>query len=184
MVQQYLHDNTLALQNYRTYLALTPRPQLGAVNNLANSLEPSGPAAPVATAEDENQTPAPETRPSPPVPTIHPTASSRTQAVTRVNLNPPRQAAATTQVVKVQTEPTIVGTPVAETPSEPTTGKTGSEQIKSVELVSFHEPENNPPTAVAPAPPPVASNNRVGITPLPPVRSVSTAHTAAPRRSL
>ena len=182
VAQQYLHDNTLALQNYRTYLALTPRPaNWDAVNNLANSLEPSGPAAPVATAEDENQTPAPETRPSPPVPTIHPTASSRTQAVTRVNLNPPRQAAATTQVVKVQTEPTIVGTPVPEPSSEPATGKTGStSKLNPLNWFRSSTPESNPQTAVAPAPPPVSNNNRVGVTPLTPAGSVSTAHTAAP----
>ena len=39
VAQQYLHDNALALQNYRAYLALTPRPaNWDAVNDLANSL--------------------------------------------------------------------------------------------------------------------------------------------------
>ena len=41
VAQQYLHDNALALQNYRAYLALTPRPaNWDAVNDIANSLEP------------------------------------------------------------------------------------------------------------------------------------------------
>ena len=41
VAQQHLHDNALALQNYRAYLALTPRPaNWDAVNDIANSLEP------------------------------------------------------------------------------------------------------------------------------------------------
>ena len=40
VAQQYLHDNALALQNYRAYLVLTPRPaNWDAVNDIANSLE-------------------------------------------------------------------------------------------------------------------------------------------------
>ena len=51
VAQQDLHDNKLALQNYRAYLALTPRPgNWDAVNVLANNLEQNlEPPPPVET---------------------------------------------------------------------------------------------------------------------------------------
>jgi hypothetical protein len=58
VAQQYLHDNTLALQNYRAYLALTPRPaNWDAVNDIANSLEPPAAVAVANQAPPENRTP-------------------------------------------------------------------------------------------------------------------------------
>ena len=116
VAQQYLHDNALALQNYRAYLALTPRPaNWDAVNDLANSLEQ--PAA-VAAA---NPPPATEAGRR-----LMPQRSPRTQAVARASSNPPRRAATPAPAVKVQPEPVIVGTPVATAPPEPATGKTGA----------------------------------------------------------
>jgi Tfp pilus assembly protein PilF len=47
--QQYLRDNKTALENYRAYLALTPKPaNWDAVNEIANGLEQA--SAPVAVA--------------------------------------------------------------------------------------------------------------------------------------
>ncbi len=166
VAQQYLHDNTLALQNYRAYLALTPRPaNWDAVNDIANSL---GPPAAVAPA---GESPAPEVR-TPPAGgavALHPPAVSRTQTVARATLSPPHQTAAPTQTVKVQPEPAIIGTPVAETPPEPSTEKTGTlNKLNPLNWFRSPAPENNPPPAAATSrpSPPVASNNRIGITPL------------------
>ena len=59
VAQQYLHDNTLALQNYRIYLAITPRPaNWDAVNDAADSLEPSGTAAAAENPAPEARVPA------------------------------------------------------------------------------------------------------------------------------
>ena len=94
VAQQYLHDNTLALQNYRTYLALTPRPaNWDAVNDIANSLEP--PAA-VAAANpppaNQNQTAAFTAENKTPAAgsAVRTTGLPRTQAVVRASSNPPR----------------------------------------------------------------------------------------------
>ena len=182
VAQQYLHDYTLALQNYRAYLALTPRPaNWDAVNDIANSLEPSGTAA----AAGENPAPAlvPEVRPPPAgsAGANHAPALVRTQAVARANLNPPRQIPAPAQIVKVQPEPTIVGTPVAETPAEPAAANTGAlSRLNPLNWFRSSAPENNPQPAAAPRPsPPVAISHPVGVTPLPPVNSSPTSRPAA-----
>ena len=71
--QQYLHDNKRALENFRAYLALTPRPaNWDEVNGIANSLEQALTAA-AATAAKANTTPF-ETKPAPKFPT---TAATR-----------------------------------------------------------------------------------------------------------
>ena len=174
VAQQYLHDNALALQNYRAYLALTPHPaNWDAVNDIANSLEPPG----TAVTASENPAPAPA---SPSSSAIHAPGLSRTQAVARTTLNPPRQTAAPAQTVKVPPEPAIVGTPVAETPAESSTDKTGSLN-KLNPLNWFHSPppENNsqPVAAAPPRPAPAPSNNRISVTPLPPVNSTPATRT-------
>jgi tetratricopeptide (TPR) repeat protein len=62
--QEYLHDNKAALENYRAYLALSPKPaNWDAVNSLASGLEQSLTSAAVTSM------PAPVSRPNPP-PTI------------------------------------------------------------------------------------------------------------------
>lgn len=61
--QQYLHDNRTALENYRAYLALTPKPaHWDEVNTLANALEQS-----FAAAASPPPAPAPVARPNPPM---------------------------------------------------------------------------------------------------------------------
>jgi tetratricopeptide (TPR) repeat protein len=112
VAQQYLHDNALALQNYRAYLALTPRPaDWDAVNDLANSL---GRTATAAAAS-----------PPPASSAVHVVSPTRTQAVARVSASPPRGAAIPAPIVKnqpepvlVQPEPVIVGTPPTTAPPD------------------------------------------------------------------
>ena len=117
VAQQYLHDNALALQNYRAYLALTPRPaNWEAVNDIANSLEQ--PAA-VAVAN-----PPPVNSP------VHPLAPPRTPAVARASSNPPRGTVTPATVVKTQPEPVIVGMPC-----RPEAGKTSYRLNPSIGFV-------------------------------------------------
>jgi tetratricopeptide (TPR) repeat protein len=183
VAQQYLHDNTLALQNYRTYLALTPRPaNWDAVNDIANSLEP--PAA-VAAANpppaNQNQTAAFTAENKTPAAgsAVRTTGLPRTQAVVRASSNPPR-GTTPAQIVKVPPPPAIVGTPVAETPPEPATGKTGAlNKLNPLNWFRSSAAEKNEGTVVTPLPPPVANNNRVGVTPLSPVNSSTPTQTAS-----
>jgi len=177
VAQQYLHDNALALQNYRAYLALTPRPaNWDAVNDIVNSLAP--PAA--AATASESQTPAPETRTPPVVSAVRPAGPSRTQTVARVNLNPPRPATTSPQVVKVQPQPVIIGTPVAEAPPEASTGKTGGlNKLNPLNWFRSPAPEKSEVTVVTSLPPPVVSSSRVGVTPLPPANSSPPMQTAS-----
>ena len=66
--QQYLHDNKRALENFRAYLALTPRPaNWDEVNGIANSLEQAQ-AIIAMTAAKAKPTPS-ETQPTPKVST-------------------------------------------------------------------------------------------------------------------
>ena len=179
---QYLHSNTLALQNYHAYLALKPRPaNWDAVNDLVNSLEP--PPAKTAAA-GENPAPALESRTPPSANPLHAGSLLRTQAVARAG-SPARPPAP--QTVKVQPEPAIAGASVSEKPAEPATGRTSAlSRLNPLNWFRSATPETNPaPTAVAtpssppPAPPvpPARNNNRVSITPLPP------ANTNPPARS-
>ena len=131
--QQYLHDNKTALENYRAYLALSPKPaNYDDVNALANSLEPSlapapapvavvtKPNSPVAVALTEPKPVtkvAPAVQPKPPTPTRAPTtvASAGTH-----NSQTPRTASnvsGNAQVVQVAPEPKIVATPIASRPA-------------------------------------------------------------------
>ncbi len=177
VAQQYLHDDALALQNYRAYLALKPRPaNWDAVNDLVNSLE--SPGKTTASVETQPPQPVPESRTPLATGIVRPASLVRTQTVARAGMNPPRQATTAPQVVKVQPEPAIVGTPVPETP-QPSTGRTGVfNRLNPLNWFRSPAPETNEPMVVtpSPAPPPppapsVAHNNRVGITPLPPAGS-------------
>ena len=140
--QEYLHDNQAALENYRAYLALTPRPaNWDEVNALANSLEQT-PAAPVKSSTPAPATTpatvaaaapaAPMTRPAPaavvepkrqPKPTVvttpHPLQSPRAQSARTPVTRP--EPAAPAQVVQVAPEPELVTTPRAATtpPAKP-----------------------------------------------------------------
>jgi len=150
-VQQYLHDNRAALEDYRAYLRLTPRPaNWDEVNAIATSLEQS--LAPVvAAAPTPPPVVAPVVRTSPPAPVAvrvarpaptEPVAEARPQPKPVV-LNSPRPAptpkpvvvrtapptpvpapvvaAVPTQVVKVQPDAWIVTTPKPATETSPVT---------------------------------------------------------------
>jgi tetratricopeptide (TPR) repeat protein len=172
VAQQYLHDNTLALQNYRAYLALTPRPEnWDAVNDIANSLEPP-PANQAAAVTAENRTPVAGSA-------VRTTGLPRTQAVVRASSNPPR-GTTLAPIVKGQPQPAMAGTPVAETPPEPATGKTGVvSRLNPLNWFRSSAPDKNNVNKVTPLPPPVANNNRAGVTPPPPVNSSTPTQTAS-----
>jgi tetratricopeptide (TPR) repeat protein len=167
VAQQYLHDNTLALQNYRAYLALTPRPaNWDAVNDVVNSLEQ--PAA-VAVAN-----------PLPAGGAVH-VAAPRTQAVARASSNPLRGTAAPLPAGKIQPEPVITGTPLAAAPPETANGKTGAaSKFNPLNWFRSSTPEKYSENGVTPLPAPAADNNRVNSAPLPPpVRTVPSVQTAS-----
>jgi tetratricopeptide (TPR) repeat protein len=181
VAQQYLHDNALALQNYRVYLALTPRPEnWDAVNDIANSLEPP-PANPppanqnqAAAVTAENRTPAAGSA-------VRATGLPRTQAVVRASSNPPR-GTTPAPIVKVQPQPVILGTPVAEPPPEPATGKTGViSKLNPLNWFRSSAPEKYNESKVTPLPPPAADNHHASSTPLSPANSSTpTQKTSAP----
>ena len=173
VAQQYLHDNTLALQKYRAYLALTPRPaNWEAVNDIANSL-----GQPVVTAV---------ANPPPTSGVVH-AAAPRTQAVARASFNPPRGTNATAPVQKnqpepvvVQPEPVIVGTSLATTPPEPATEKTGTmSKLNPLNWFRSSALEKTNDNAVTPLPAPASDNNRASSAPLPPPNASPTAQTAS-----
>jgi tetratricopeptide (TPR) repeat protein len=166
VAQQYLHDNPLALQNYRAYLALTPRPaNWDAVNDIANSLEL--PAA-VAAAN-----------PLPAGGAVHATPP-RTQAVARASSNPPRGTAAPAPGVKIQPEPVGGGMPLATAPPEMAAGKTGAmSRLNPLNWFRSSGPEKNNENKATPLPPPASDNNRVSSAPLPPAKAGPTAQTAS-----
>ena len=79
--QQYLHDNKAALENYRAYLALTPRPaNYDEVKTLVAGLEQSDVAATVMSPAVVIKTSAPPAEPKPKVASTamqRPTLASR-----------------------------------------------------------------------------------------------------------
>jgi tetratricopeptide (TPR) repeat protein len=169
VAQQYLHDNSLALQNYHAYLALTPRPaNWDAVNDLANSLEQP---AVVAVA---NQ---------PPVGGAAHVAATRTQAVARASSNPPRGTAAPAPAARIQPEPAVVRASQTTAP-EPATGKTGAlSRLNPLNWFRSSTPEPSGGNGVTPLPTPASDNNRVSSAPLPPAKIspiVPTVSTSAP----
>ena len=99
--QEYLHDRRAALQNYRAYLALDPRPaNWDEVNATANALERNlalAAVSPPPVSETKTQVAAP-----------HPVAPPKPPVVAHAYSNPPPA-----QVVRVQPEPAIVTTPSA-----------------------------------------------------------------------
>jgi tetratricopeptide (TPR) repeat protein len=114
--QQYLHDDRSALQHYREYLALTPRPaNWDEVNAIANSLEQfATTASPPATDENEiaatpktnvsaKRTPAPN-----PARTVSPSNVRASSSLP--------SSESQTESVPVQPEPIIIGTPVVSAP--------------------------------------------------------------------
>ena len=112
MAQEQLRDARLALQYYRAYLALTPRPaNWDEVNALVRSLEPpaasvtANPSPPKQNRNATSEPLFPGERKTPPAGAVRPAASPRAQSAARTYSNPPPE------VVRVQPEPVIVATP-------------------------------------------------------------------------
>ena len=123
--QQYLRDYKAALDNYRNYLALTPRPaRWDEVNTVANSLEQSLSAAPapepVAKVIPPAATTVAEAKPQPKTsvaaaPPHRPTAPAKpatTGSPHNAGNNNYTSPATPPQVVQVAPAPQIVATPV------------------------------------------------------------------------
>jgi len=183
VAQQHLHDNALALQNYRAYLALTPRPaNWDAVNDIANSLEqPAAVTAANPPPVNQNQAAAFTTENRTPAAgsAVRATGLPRTQAVVRASSNPP-PGTTPAQIVKVQPQPVIIGTPVAETPPEPATGKTGvMHRLNPLNRFRSSAPEKNNENGVTLLPPPASDNHHTGSTPLSPANSSTPTQTAS-----
>jgi tetratricopeptide (TPR) repeat protein len=150
--EQDLHDNKLALQNYRAYLALTPRAEnWDAVNLLASNLENnSEPPATVAASHPaavETKTPG----------VVHPVPSPR-PAVVRINPNPTSRPAPPAGVPTEKTKPETVAVAPSEkivTGGEPSVAATETPANKL----------NYPPEQYV----------KNGVTPLPPAGSGSPA---------
>jgi tetratricopeptide (TPR) repeat protein len=135
VAHEHLHDDKLALENYRAYLALTPRPaDWDAVNAIVNDLDrptliastPAPPPPPPVQIQTAPPAPAPvqvETRTQTTV-TVRTTLPPKATTVVHVNPAPPPPRTpppapvqpAPVQVVKVQPEPVIATTPAPVAP--------------------------------------------------------------------
>jgi len=185
VAQQSLHDNPLALKNYRAYLALSPhRANWDEVNAIANDLEQQANATanpPLVNRQVSSATPGagePKTQPPP--------AASRTQlasakppaqpgTVAHANPKPPYEPAPV-ETVQVQPEPAIVGAqgpstsaatkPSASAKSQP--GQPGGKPGIMHELNPlnwFHSTPQEPKVTLLP--PSNSNNHRVNPTPAP-----------------
>jgi tetratricopeptide (TPR) repeat protein len=125
---QYLHDDRLALENYRAYLALNPHPaNWDEVNALANSLQQSPTTMAMASPPEnqqsppspppvrQNTAPPPETREPETRPQTERTTQQRPQ-VARTNYGTPREQ---TETVQVQPEQPIATAPSTGSSSAP-----------------------------------------------------------------
>ncbi len=164
---RYLHDEPAALQNYRAYLALTPRPaNWDAVNARVQDLQPApAPAAvnPSRTAEPrpvEGQTAVsqPSTRNSPPAetpPAETRVAPSRTTA--RNNLPPraeeTRPVLPPREVVRVPPAATVVTAENAATPSRPAGAPRSVESPAPSRLMENYAQAGVTPLTASTAPP-------------------------------
>jgi tetratricopeptide (TPR) repeat protein len=169
---QHLHDTSLALQNYRAYLALKPRPEnWAAVNDLVNSLESPAKAA----AAGENAMPAAESRTPPVAAAIRTSPALRTQTVARASATPPRQATAP-PALKEPPESALANAPGVAPPPESAAGRTSTfSRLNPLNWFRPAPPQTNEPAVVTAAPPPAARTTRVAITPLPPVNPATSA---------
>ena len=174
--QQYLRDNKTALENYRAYLALKPRPaNWDEVNAIANSLEQSlAPVAPVPAIIAKAPVAAPpETKPQ--VKPVAPVVAV-TRPVATTPKPQPQSAKATSapvpakpvvipppQVVKVEPAPAIVTTPPKATPvvtaAEPVEMEPVPEKKSGFWKKLFGTDKTEKPTLLKKSP--------VGVTPLP-----------------
>jgi tetratricopeptide (TPR) repeat protein len=116
VAHESLHDDKLALENYRAYLALTPKPaNWDAVNEIANRLEQSASVASTTTVTQNQPATAVPPASQPKSQTVaHSTTPVKTQSAnprTVSNLPPRLASSAPTQEIRVQPEPVIVTTP-------------------------------------------------------------------------
>jgi Flp pilus assembly protein TadD len=164
--QQYLRDNTLALQNYRAYLALSPHPaNWDEVNAVANDLEQQ--VNPTANLPKGNRS----------VSSAPPNASeSRTQATARVNLKP--RGSAQTESVRTQPGPAVARPMSAATNPFASTGPQPEQPSGKPGLLHkinpfnwFHSAAQEP--TVTPLQPPSSDNERVNTTPPPSVNTTA-----------
>ncbi|HTA94653.1 MAG TPA: tetratricopeptide repeat protein, partial [Verrucomicrobiae bacterium] len=103
---EYLRDNKTALENYRAYLAITPRPaDWDDVNALMNNLEQSATVAPLNSPQ-ENQITEPAPSPIVSEPRVQTPVTVRSYAPPKMQ----QTSHAPPQVVKVQPQPVIVTT--------------------------------------------------------------------------
>ena len=115
--QQYLRDNKSALEHFRAYLALTPRPaNWDEVNAIAGSLEQSLASAAAANAARANPSaPAPEVKPPPKISNV---ATSRPAFSTKQTLAAaPASAPAPAKPAPVQTAAATPARPAAAAPN-------------------------------------------------------------------
>jgi tetratricopeptide (TPR) repeat protein len=114
--QRYLRDDRSALQHYSAYLALTPRPvNWDEVNAIANGLEQSATTESPSATDQNELTETPKTDAS----ARRTTASNSTRTAAPSNVRASSSSSSRpmqTELVPVQPEPDIVGTPVASTP--------------------------------------------------------------------
>ncbi len=177
VAQEYLRDDGLALQYYRSYLALTPRPaNWDEVDAVAKRLEQPAMAA---TANPPPQSTRQNVASAPPVTgetraqttsAVRPAMSPRAQPAVRSYSNPPP-----TEVVKVQPEPVIVATP----------GQTRAAALPPVEAPPEPAPVEKPgiwhrlnPVNWFHSPAPEKTYDENGVTPLPPPGSGKTVNSA------
>jgi tetratricopeptide (TPR) repeat protein len=147
----YLHDDKTALENYRAYLALTPRPpDWEAVNTVVNQLEQPSVVALVS--------PPQESQPSPLPPPIETGTKTPTTVAVRSFLPPKMQqmAHAPPPAVKVQPPPAIAGTTP---PPMPSPGE--SHNLNPFHWFSSTTQENYSKNGVTPLPPSGSGNDLV-----------------------
>jgi Flp pilus assembly protein TadD len=166
--QQYLRDNTLALQNYRAYLALTPHPaNWDDVNGIANDLEQQ--INPTANPPKANGQ-------------VASAQSTATPATARANVKP--RGSAQTESARTKPGVTVIRPmPVATNPfvssesqPEQPSGKPGL--LHKLNPLNWFSSASQEPTVVTPSQPPVSGNERVNTTPSP---SVNTAALSTPK---
>jgi tetratricopeptide (TPR) repeat protein len=146
---EYLHDNKTALENYRAYLALTPRPaDWDAVNAVMNNLE----QPPVVAAVNPPQETKNQTAPPPPVASE---TKTQTPVAVRPLMSPKMQQQAHTppQTVKVQPQPAVVET---SPPPKPPPGELRS--LNPPRWQGFSTQENYSQNGVTPLPQPGLKN--------------------------
>jgi tetratricopeptide (TPR) repeat protein len=151
--QQYLHDNKAALENYRSYLALSPRPaNYDDVKAIVAGLEQSDVATTVMTPAVV-KTSAPPTEPKPKTAsaaTQHPPPASRSEQTETATHVPPRTTSVTpapTQPVTTIPEQTVQVQPETPIVVAPKTNPPASRPPATTAVVSAPPHATNPPVA-------------------------------------